>query len=106
MRATFSNTAYTPPELAHQLTNSRASHVFVAPALLPVLLATFERLNVSATDAKKRVVVVGARSEVPLEQYGTGWVTLEELLEGEKQLAPEKFEGKDAHEVGCRFRMA
>ena len=55
LRCTLANSSYTPPELAHQLSDSRAGYVFVHPALLPTLFKAFEVLKVPAKEAQKRV---------------------------------------------------
>lgn len=55
LRCTLANSSYTPPELAHQLSDSRVGYVFVYPALLPTLFKAFEELKVPAKEIQKRV---------------------------------------------------
>ncbi|KAF8326387.1 uncharacterized protein EI90DRAFT_2930282 [Cantharellus anzutake] len=97
----FANTAYTPPELAHQLVNSCASHVFVHPSLLPVVVATYDLLKVPLDEARKRTIVMSWKNEDVFK----GWTSFGDImtLAKGKQSAPEDFNGERANETAFLF---
>lgn len=82
---TLANTAYTPPELAHQLKDSKADYVFVHPSLVRVLKKAYLLLGVSEVEAKKRVIIMtftGAdRAEEEAAKIDDGWIRLDELFQ-------------------------
>jgi len=94
VRGTFSNVAYTPAELAHQVGNSRASHIFVHPDLVPIVLDTLALLKVPKKDFKKRVIVLTKTGEGP-----KGFITFADVMKHGKQLKPEDFNGDKVYEV-------
>jgi 4-coumarate--CoA ligase len=55
LKCTLANSAYTPPELAHQLKDSGAGYVFVHSSLLLTLFKAWELLKIPAKEAQKRV---------------------------------------------------
>ncbi|KAF7316064.1 AMP binding protein [Mycena indigotica] len=59
LRCTLANSAYTPPELAHQYTDSGAKLILAAQELVPVVLEMLtKQLGLSSAEAGKRIVVV------------------------------------------------
>lgn len=100
---TPANTAYTPTELAHQLTDSGAYHILLHPSLLPVALQTLELLKVSPEEAKKRIVIMGLKGETAYssELDAGGWIRMEDLLNKGRLEKEEPFEGPLAEEVAA-----
>ena len=98
VRGTYSNIAYTLTELAHQVSNSRASRIFVHPDLLPVVLDTLALLKVPKKDFKKRVVILTRTGEGP-----KGFITFADIMKHGERLKPEDFSGNKAHEVCLPF---
>ncbi|TDL27415.1 acetyl-CoA synthetase-like protein [Rickenella mellea] len=96
LRVTLANSAYTPAELAFQLTDSQAKLVFVHPSLVPTLIQTFKVLKIDASEAAKKVVVLGWGLQ---EKGPGGLVQVEELLGHGALRKEEKFEGKQANET-------
>ncbi|VDC00297.1 unnamed protein product [Peniophora sp. CBMAI 1063] len=88
-RATLANSAYTPQELAHQYTDSRARVIFVHPDLVPTALAMFKSIGVPKDEASRRIVVMeigrttrdGIRGLQDL--VGKGALKKEEAFDGE-----------------------
>ncbi|KZV74018.1 AMP binding protein [Peniophora sp. CONT] len=88
-RATLANSAYTPQELAHQYTDSRARVAFVHPDLVPTALQMFKNIGISLDEARRRIVVMelgrssrdGVRGLQDL--LGSGALEKEEAFDGE-----------------------
>jgi long-subunit acyl-CoA synthetase (AMP-forming) len=95
-KCTLANSAYIPPELAHQWKDSRADLLFVYPALLQVALDMFRHLNVSADDAKKRIILAsyGLRCDVP-----SGFFRVGDFINIGSLAQEEKFDGVNANET-------
>jgi acyl-CoA synthetase (AMP-forming)/AMP-acid ligase II len=81
---TLANSAYTPPELAHQIKDSDASLLFVHPLLFPTLLAALELLKLSESEIRKRVVIMSYVAQDTADERSVGidarWTRLGDLL--------------------------
>ncbi|KAF7795577.1 hypothetical protein EIP86_006739 [Pleurotus ostreatoroseus] len=97
LRMTLANSAYTPREVLHQWTDSKAKAVLVHPSLLPVLLETFKLLDLSFTDAKRKIIV--ADWGLPPQSSFNDYITMSDIL-GKGSLAEEeKYTGEQANET-------
>ena len=76
------------------MSNSRASHIFVHPNLVSVVLDTLTLLKVPKKDFKKRVIILTKTGEGP-----EGFITFSDLIKHGKQLEPEDFSEDKASEV-------
>ncbi|KAJ1303693.1 hypothetical protein OPQ81_008118 [Rhizoctonia solani] len=85
------NSAYTPPELAHQISDSGSGFVLVHPALVGTLLKALEMLNVPAQEAQKRVILMNFEEAAP--QGAENYTQLDSLLRGGKLAEEERFDG-------------
>ncbi|KAF8599410.1 acetyl-CoA synthetase-like protein [Ceratobasidium sp. AG-I] len=97
LRCTLANSSYTPPELAHQLSDSRAGYVFVHPALLPMLFKAFEVLKVPAKEAQKRVIVMNFNEPAP--KGAESFIQFDSLLKCGRLEGEERFDGDLADET-------
>lgn len=102
MKVTFANTAYGPAELKHQLTVSRASHIFANGNLLPIVVAA---LGGDELAAKSRIIVVCSDEEIH-EYRGKGWITLDAVMPRGKQFVPEDFSGEKSQEVSIQLSQS
>jgi acyl-CoA synthetase (AMP-forming)/AMP-acid ligase II len=103
LRPTLANSFYTPPELAHQIKDSRAKKVFVHPTLFPVLMETFRLLGVSEREARTRVVIMSYvdhdRADEKAVKIGGEWTRLSEFFGKGRLPSEELFVGDQAHET-------
>ncbi|QRV92769.1 AMP binding enzyme [Ceratobasidium sp. AG-Ba] len=91
LKCSPANAAYTPPELAHQISDSRSGYVLVHPALVQTLLKAFEVLKVPAKEAQKRVVVMNFEKAAP---KGTeNFRQVDSLLQSGRLEQEENFDG-------------
>ncbi|KAG8738133.1 hypothetical protein FRC10_007255 [Ceratobasidium sp. 414] len=90
LKCSPANSAYTPPELAHQLADSGSGYVLVHPALLQTLLKAFEVLKVPAEEAQKRVILMNF--EEPAPKGAENYVQIDSLLRSGKLNEEEKFD--------------
>ncbi|KAG9127778.1 hypothetical protein FRC07_009366 [Ceratobasidium sp. 392] len=91
LKCSPANAAYTPPELAHQLSDSGSGYVLVHPAFVPTLLKAFEVLKVPAKEAGKRVVLMNFEEAAPMG--GEKYVQIDSLLKSGKLEEEENFDG-------------
>ncbi|PSR79484.1 hypothetical protein PHLCEN_2v7009 [Hermanssonia centrifuga] len=97
LRMTLANSAYTAREILHQWKDSGAKVAFVHPSLLAVTLETFALLDLSLTEAKRRIIVVDWH--VPSQAVFKEYICMSDLL-GKGSLAEEeKFSGEQANET-------
>src|SRR5258708_4714127 len=103
LRATFANTAYTPPELTHQLKDSRAHLIFAHPLLFPTILKTLQGLGLSEEQIKSRVIIMSHTSQDEKDEMTVGipagWTRLKQWRSGEKLAKEEEFTGSQVHET-------
>ncbi|KAI0058399.1 AMP binding protein [Artomyces pyxidatus] len=94
-RATLANSAYTPPELAYQYTDSGARVVFAHPDLVGVVREMFKLLKVPEEEAQARLVVLelGGTGDVARKE---GLLALESLLGTGALESEEKFTAEQA----------
>ncbi|KAA1470608.1 acetyl-CoA synthetase-like protein [Dentipellis sp. KUC8613] len=97
------NPAYTPTELAHQYTDSRAGLVLVHPDFVDAVFEMLRLVGVGEDEARARVVVMSYEGRTGKPQGLSGrlaqLVWLEELLgHGEKE-REELFDGDLTHET-------
>lgn len=97
LRMTLANSAYTPREILHQWTDSRAKAILVHPALLPVVLEMFKLLDLSLSDAKRRMIVIdwGMSPQPNINDY----ITMSDILGKGSLKEEEMFQGGQAHET-------
>ncbi|KAG8720269.1 hypothetical protein FRC08_000705 [Ceratobasidium sp. 394] len=91
LKCSPANAAYTPPELAHQLSDSGSGYVLVHPALLQTVLKAFEVLQVPAKEAQKRVVLMNF--EEPAPKGTENYTQVDSLLQSGRLEEEEKFDG-------------
>lgn len=96
VRMTLANSSYTPRELEHQWIDSGAKVIFVYPGLLPVVLEMFKNLNLSSTEAKRRIVVADWPTPDPAFK---DYIRVQDLLGKGKFSEEEKFPGEQANET-------
>ncbi|KAF9504366.1 hypothetical protein BS47DRAFT_1355281 [Hydnum rufescens UP504] len=84
LRPTLANSFYTPPELAHQIKDSRAKMIFVHPTLFPILIETFRVLGVSGRERVHEAAKIGHEWTRLSEFFGTGRLPSEELFDGDQ----------------------
>jgi 4-coumarate--CoA ligase len=90
------NASYTPPELAHQYSDSGAFLLFVHPALLPAATSMLkDQLGLGDSDIRKRIVVM----DLDARTDGNGLVGLADLLDKGSFSREEQFNGASAHET-------
>ncbi|KAF8748584.1 acetyl-CoA synthetase [Rhizoctonia solani] len=78
LKCSPANSAYTPSELAHQISDSGSGFVLVHPALLETLLKALELLKVAAADVRKRVILMNL--DEPTPKGAGGYKQLDSLL--------------------------
>ncbi|KZO99520.1 AMP binding protein [Calocera viscosa TUFC12733] len=94
VRVSPANAAYTPKELAFQYKDSTAKHVFVDPALLPLLLEAFKITGVSEKEARQRTILLAFSDRI--DKKFQGWLTFDDLIGAEKA-QPERFSGEHSN---------
>jgi 4-coumarate--CoA ligase len=103
IRPTLANSAYTPPELAHQIKDSGAKLIFVHPTLLTVLIKTFQLLGVPIREARRRVVIMSYvdqdRADEKAANVDSGWTRLSEFFGQNRLPSEELFVGDQVHET-------
>ncbi|KAF8338789.1 AMP binding protein [Cantharellus anzutake] len=103
LRPTLANVAYTPPELTHQLKDSRAHLIFVHPLLFPTVINTLNGLGLKEGEIKKRVIIMSHTSQDEKDEKTVGipasWRRLKELRNGGKLAKEEEFNGSQVHET-------
>ncbi|CAL1711280.1 unnamed protein product [Somion occarium] len=95
---TLANSAYTARELAFQWNDSDAKAVLVHPALLPVILEMFKSLDVSASDARRRIIIADY-DQVNREGALGQFLHLEDLLGVGSWKEEEEASGEKADET-------
>ncbi|KAG8689321.1 hypothetical protein FRC09_012474, partial [Ceratobasidium sp. 395] len=97
LKCSPANSAYTPPELAHQISDSGSGYVLVHPALVATLLKAFEALKVPANEARKRVILMNFEEAAPkgLEKC----VQIDSLLKSGSLQEEERFDGSLSNET-------
>ncbi|CUA68067.1 hypothetical protein RSOLAG22IIIB_07742 [Rhizoctonia solani] len=97
LKCSPANSAYMPPELAHQIVDSGSGFVLVHPALVGTLLKAFEVLKVPAKEAQKRVILMNFEEAVP--KGAENYIQLDSLLSGGKLDEEERFDGELSDET-------
>lgn len=96
LRMTLANSAYTPGELAFQWKDSGAKAVFVHPSVIPIALEMFKSLDLSLTEARRRIIV----ADWGIPGAGTNeYVRIDDLLGKGSLSEEEKFPGEQANET-------
>lgn len=99
LRATLANSGYNARELAFQFTDSGANLIFTSAGGLAIVRAMFRELGVTASEAGKKIIVIGDSLEwaggpsalkPELQENLTSW---EDLLTQGTLPAEEKFDG-------------
>ncbi|KAL5639027.1 hypothetical protein ACGC1H_003414 [Rhizoctonia solani] len=91
LKCSPANSAYTPSELAHQISDSGSGFVLVHPALVGTLLKAFEVLKVPTKEAQKRVVLMSFDEAAP--KSASIYSQLDVLLKGGRLNEEERFDG-------------
>ncbi|EKM53608.1 uncharacterized protein PHACADRAFT_260046 [Phanerochaete carnosa HHB-10118-sp] len=86
--------AYTPRELLHQWTDSRAKAALVHPSLVPSVLRMFELLDVDLTEARRRIIPLDW-SPGEAQKGLDGFICMSDLI-GKGSFEEEKFTGERA----------
>ena len=94
----LASAAYTPRELEHQWKDSRAKAIIVHPSLLSVALKMFERLDMSSTEAMRRIVLMGWQS-VFTERSFDEYISLSDLFGRGSLQEEEKFSDSQAEDT-------
>ncbi|CAE6398074.1 unnamed protein product [Rhizoctonia solani] len=97
LKCSPANSAYTPSELAHQISDSGSGFVLVHPALLETLLKALELLKVAAADVRKRVILMNFDGPTP--KGAGGYKQLDSLLVSGKLNEEENFDGELSDET-------
>ncbi|KAF8689650.1 acetyl-CoA synthetase, partial [Rhizoctonia solani] len=97
LKCSPANSAYTPSELAHQISDSGSGFVLVHPALLETLLKALELLKVAAADVRKRVILMNFDGPTP--KGAGGYKQLDSLLVSGKLNEEEKLDGELSDET-------
>ncbi|CAE6452266.1 unnamed protein product, partial [Rhizoctonia solani] len=90
LKCSPANSAYTPPELAHQISDSGSGFVLVHPALLETLLKALQLLKVPVEDARKRVILMNFEEAAP--KGSEGYANLDSLLARGRLNEEERFD--------------
>lgn len=104
VKATLANSSYQPPELLHQLKDSRAGLIFVHPALYPILLETLKLAGItSPAELHKRVVILAyTQAEQKFDKdskIDAGYTRLVDFLKEGILEKEEMFPGDQAKET-------
>ena len=94
----LASAAHTPRELAYQWADCRAQAAVVHPALLPVALKMFERLDVGLTEARRRIVLMDYACALDKKIAGE-FVCMSELMSKGGLEREERFDGERAGET-------
>ncbi|EUC55217.1 4-coumarate-CoA ligase [Rhizoctonia solani AG-3 Rhs1AP] len=97
LKCSPANSAYTPSELAHQISDSGSGFVLVHPALVGTLLKAFEVLKVPGGEAQKRVILMNFEEVVPKDT--SIYTQMDSLLKGRKLDEEERFDGDRSDET-------
>ncbi|ELU40892.1 AMP binding protein [Rhizoctonia solani AG-1 IA] len=101
LKCSPANSAYTPSELAHQISDSGSGFVLVHPALLETLLKALELLKVAAfgeiIDGSWQVILMNFDGPTP--KGAGGYKQLDSLLVSGKLNEEEKFDGELSDET-------
>jgi 4-coumarate--CoA ligase len=96
MCISLANPAYTPRELQHQWSDSRAKAVLVHPPLIPGVLKMFELLDFDLQEARRRIILV----DWMVSQSGSAssdYVCMSDLVCKGSLQKEEQFAGEEAH---------
>ena len=99
----YANSNYVVKELVHAYKISEASHILVAPALLPIATGALESLGYTAADVARRIIVLAHAQDVPADIRSAGWKCIDDLVIDETIPLPERFDGADAQETASIF---
>jgi long-subunit acyl-CoA synthetase (AMP-forming) len=92
LTVSFANPAYTANELAHQIQDSGAVCIFTHPDALPVLLKSLPH----SIDHRRGVVLMPHTADIDAAVRAQGYLLLDDLMAGPKQIEPMVIEGRNA----------
>jgi acyl-CoA synthetase (AMP-forming)/AMP-acid ligase II len=95
LRITLANTAYGAAELKHQYVDSGTKAIFVHPLLIPTVLTMFESIQISPSEAKKRIIT----ADWSEPSSGTEFIRTDDLIGKQSLKEEEKFTGTQVNET-------
>jgi len=96
LRTTLANSSYTPAELGHQWKDSRATVVFVHPALVPSVVTMLKASGMNNEEIRKRIIVMGLGDK---GETAKGLIHMDDLTGKGTLSAAERFDGPLSNET-------